>query len=241
MVRFVSMTWADLLSPCKPRKAAAHETCDINKHSCHSNSWLTTYFWYWQGSETNQNQQVGLFANKSTKTLVTDDTKIWISKILRPSEANMRKQTVIGSDNGLSPGWHSTIIRSRIRILVMRLLATNVKFKSKSMHFHWQKIHLKTSSGKWRPFCLGHNRINIFHDWIYTTHASIHLCICALLIETKMCRSLDSHISQTWPWNGIWKSLQHYTSSKRNALGVTVNFGKYCFTYPIFSFLQYSF
>ena len=66
--------------------------------------------------------------------------------------------TIISSDNGLSAGRRQAIIWTNAGILLIRPLETNfseilIKFHT----FSFKKIHLKTSSGKWRPCCLGLN------------------------------------------------------------------------------------
>ena len=52
------------------------------------------------------------------------------------------------------------------------------------MHFHSRKMHLKMSSGKWRPFCLGLNvlrwrlpasLIGNFY-WLLGLYGAIHFC-----------------------------------------------------------------
>ena len=64
----------------------------------------------------------------------------------------------VGSDNGLSPGRHQAIIWSNTGILLIRNLGTNFNEILIEIHtFSFKKIHLKMSSGKWRPFCLGLN------------------------------------------------------------------------------------
>ena len=66
------------------------------------------------------------------------------------------KQTIIGSDNGLSPGRRQAIISTNDGILSIRHLGTNVSEILIKIHtFSFKKIHLKMSSGKLRPFCLG--------------------------------------------------------------------------------------
>ena len=68
------------------------------------------------------------------------------------------KLTIIGSDNGLSPGRRQAIIWTNAGILLIRNLGTNFsKILSKIYTFSFKKIHLKMLSGKWRPFCLGLN------------------------------------------------------------------------------------
>ena len=70
------------------------------------------------------------------------------------------KLTIIGSDNGLSPGQRQTIIWPNAGILLIRTLGTNFReILSEIRTFSFKKIHLKMSSGKRRPFCLG---LNVF-------------------------------------------------------------------------------
>ena len=70
------------------------------------------------------------------------------------------KLTIIGSDNGLSPGRRQAIIWINAGILLIRPLKTNFSEILIKIHiFSFKKIHLKTSSGKWRSFCLGLNEL----------------------------------------------------------------------------------
>ena len=63
--------------------------------------------------------------------------------------------TIIGSDNGLSPGRRQAIIWTNVRILLIGPPGTNFSEMLIEIHtFSFKKIHLKMSSGKWRPFCL---------------------------------------------------------------------------------------
>ena len=72
--------------------------------------------------------------------------------------------TIIGSDNGLSPGRRQAIISTISGILLIRPLGTNFSELLIKIHtFSFKKIHLKMSSGKWRPFCLGLDKLT---DWI---------------------------------------------------------------------------
>ena len=66
--------------------------------------------------------------------------------------------TIIGSDNGLSPGRRQAITWTNVRILLIGPLGSNFIEMSIEIHtFSFKKIHLKMLSGKWRPFCLGLN------------------------------------------------------------------------------------
>ena len=65
---------------------------------------------------------------------------------------------IIGSDNGLSPSWRQAIIWTNAGILLIAPLGTNFsEILSEIDTFSFKKMHLKMSSGKCRPFCLGLN------------------------------------------------------------------------------------
>ena len=83
----------------------------------------------------------------------------------------VNKLTIIGSDNGLSPGRRQAIIWTNASRLLIGPLGTNFNETSIEIHtFSLKKIHLKMSSGKWRPFCLGPNvLIKMIHH---------HFCLC---------------------------------------------------------------
>ena len=78
----------------------------------------------------------------------------------------------IGSDNGLSPGRRQAIIWTNAGILLIGPLGTN--FSEFLIVIHtcsFNKMHLKMSSAKWRPFCPGLNVLKkitpIFRDPFY--------------------------------------------------------------------------
>ena len=71
--------------------------------------------------------------------------------------------TIISSDNGLSPGRRQAIIYTSAGILLIGPVGTNfneivIGIQTVSV----KKTHLKMSSGKWRPLCLGLNVLK--HD-----------------------------------------------------------------------------
>ena len=69
--------------------------------------------------------------------------------------------TIIGSDNGLSSGWGQAIIWTNAGILLVGPLGTNFSEILIRIHkFSFTKMHLKMTSGKWRPFCLSLNGLN---------------------------------------------------------------------------------
>ena len=72
------------------------------------------------------------------------------------------KLTIIGSDNGLSPGRRQAIIWTNTKILLIRTLGTNFSEILIAIHvFLFKKMPLKMSSAKWRPFRLGLNVLTL--------------------------------------------------------------------------------
>ena len=75
------------------------------------------------------------------------------------------KLTIIGSDNGLSPGRRQAIIWTNAEILLIRTLGTDFSEILSGIHtFSFKKMHLKMSSAKWRQFGLGLNLLNIHYN-----------------------------------------------------------------------------
>ena len=68
------------------------------------------------------------------------------------------KSTIIGSDNGVSPGQRQAIVWTNAGILLIR---TEGKYFSEILSenriFSFKKMDLKMSSAKLRPFCIGVN------------------------------------------------------------------------------------
>ena len=68
--------------------------------------------------------------------------------------------TIVGSDNGLSPGRRQAIIWSNAGILLIRTLGTNFsEILGEILSFSFSKMHLKISCAKWRLFGLGLNEL----------------------------------------------------------------------------------
>ena len=69
--------------------------------------------------------------------------------------------TIISSNNGLSPGRRQAIIWTNAGILLIGPLGTNFSEILFEIYISLsKKIHLKMSSGKWQPFCLGPNHFS---------------------------------------------------------------------------------
>ena len=63
--------------------------------------------------------------------------------------------TIIGPDNGLSPGRRQAIIWTNAGILLIKPLGTSFSETLIKIHtFSFNKTHLKMLFGKWWPFCL---------------------------------------------------------------------------------------
>ena len=72
------------------------------------------------------------------------------------------KLNIIGSDNGLSPDRRQAIIWTNAGLLLIGPLGTNFsEIFIEILTFSFKKIHLKVSSAKRRPFCLGLNVIDV--------------------------------------------------------------------------------
>ena len=64
-----------------------------------------------------------------------------------------KELTIIGSDNGLSPGWRQAIICTNAGLFLVRTLGTNFSEIFSEIHpFSFKKIHLKMSPAKWWTF-----------------------------------------------------------------------------------------
>ena len=81
----------------------------------------------------------------------------------RATHICVSKLTIIGSDKCLSPGRRQAIIWTKDGILLIGPLGTNFsEILSKIHTFSFKKMHLKTSSAKLWPFCLG---LNVLNQW----------------------------------------------------------------------------
>ena len=73
------------------------------------------------------------------------------------------KLTIIGSDNGLSPGRRQAIIITNAGILLIRPLGTNFsEILIEILTISFKKMCLKVSSAKWRLFSLSLNELTVF-------------------------------------------------------------------------------
>ena len=81
--------------------------------------------------------------------------------------------TIIGEDNGLSPGRRQAIIWTNTAILLIGPWGRNCNEILIGIHtFSFKKIHLEMSSVKWRPFCLGLN--DLTHRDLVIPHLTLN-------------------------------------------------------------------
>ena len=106
------------------------------------------------------------------------------------------KLIITGSDNGLSPGRHQAIIQTNAERLLIGPLWTNFsEILIKIQNFSFMKMHLKMSSWKWQPSCLG---LNILRQ-VWNDH---HLYWCGVSpLQTYEC---IQDRTQGWGW-GCYK------------------------------------
>ena len=88
-----------------------------------------------------------------------DDTALYLlTHWCRVTHICVGNLTIFGPDNGLSPGRRQAIIWTNAEILLIGHWGINFSGILIGIHtFSFKKIHLKLSSAKWRPFCLGLN------------------------------------------------------------------------------------
>ena len=100
--------------------------------------------------------------------------------------------TIIGSDNGLSPGQPQAIIWPSAGILLIGRLGTNFSEISIEIHtFSFKEMHLKMSSAKWLLFCLD---INV-----------LKMPISAPIVQQNMTNMFVMK-------NGLWKAISQHNN-----------------------------
>ena len=137
---------------------------------------------------------------------------------------SVSKLTIIGSDNGLSPDRRQAIIWTNAGILLIWTLGTNFTEISSEIHaFSFKKMHLKMSSAKWRPFCLGLNVLNCVMfffsfralKWVYLltlNHGSVSWQSCQNITTSYVfCAMLLEYV-------GFWPSHINHLMLKRTSL-----------------------
>ena len=119
--------------------------------------------------------------------------------------------SIIGSDNGLSPGWRQAIFWTNAGILLIRTLGTNASEILSEIHtFSFTKMHLKVSSAKWRLFRLG---LNVLRElvWVLSVYFSF--------VSTSGAVIHEEYVTKHWLWYTLRNTREHwlpYTLITRN-------------------------
>ena len=181
------------------------------------------------GNSTVCSKAFSVFTKKTSKLHITEPlyretihylwipfTKVQSTHWGRVTHICVGKQTIIGSDNGLSPGRRPAIIYTNAGILLIGPLGTNFsEISIKSLTFSFTKIRLKVSSAKWRPFCPGLNglirKAFPFYDVIMTPTRNI-IFVTVYTTDTIKCEQnynlLLKNINHVYVNDAIWfKSL----------------------------------
>ena len=122
--------------------------------------------------------------------------------------------TIIGSNNGLSPGWRQAIIWTNDGQLLIGPLGTNFsEILIEILTFSIKKMRLKVSSWKWRPFYLGRDKMAAIFQ---TTLSNAFSCMKMLEFRLKFHWSLFLRVQLTivhhwfrW-WLGADQATSHY-------------------------------
>ena len=120
----------------------------------------------------------------------------------------VRKLTFIGWDNGLSPGRRQAIIWTNAGILLIWPLGTNFNEILIGIHtFSFKKMHLKMSSAKWRPFCLG---LNVLKPSVgpdtYGLRSLVLICV------------IQPNLHKQWYSFMWWHIIEHVKATVLNSL-----------------------
>ena len=127
----------------------------------------------------------GVYTWKSSLYIETNHESpmflLWDTLIINPlthwgrvTHICISKLTIIGSDNGLSPERRQAIIWTNAGLLLIGPLGTNfIEILIGIQTFSFKKMHLKMSSAKQRPFCLGLNVLSVSPVYTWDPHPII--------------------------------------------------------------------
>ena len=143
----------------------------------------------------------------------------------RVTHISIGNLTIVGSDNGLSPGRRQAIIWTNAAILLIGPLGTNFSGMLSEIHtFSFKKMQLKMSSAKRRPFCLG---LNVLTHTLWLGDAIWRESVVALVII--WCLMAPSHYVKQWLLTGevLWHSPED--NFKGNAGDTYLRLYEFCY------------
>ena len=135
-------------------------------NNCICQQWSKDCFLEWVpfGSQTSGSGRVGITTVKQGLVWCTEGNYIlmeWLGQLNHWGWVRhicISRLTIIGSDNGLSPGWPQAIFWSNVQILLIGPLGTDFSEILIEIHiFSFGKMHLIMSSGKWQLLYLNLN------------------------------------------------------------------------------------
>ena len=110
---------------------------------------------------------------------------------------------IIGSDNGLSPGWCQAIIWTNAAILLIGHLWTNFsEILIEIRRFSFENMCLKVSSAKWQPFCLGLNVLTPF--MLAKEHEGQNRSMPWLLMTSLLTSPSHQWTCHQWTWHWLF-------------------------------------
>ena len=122
----------------------------------------------------------------------------------RVTQICVSKQTIIGSDNGLSPGRRQAIIWTNDGILLIGPLGTNFREILIEIHtFSFKKMNLKMSSGECRPFCFGLNVLTNTTQNAMCPHLAVTLNwrLGMWFWKCNLRTQITSYVNENFSWN----------------------------------------
>ena len=121
------------------------------------------------------------------------------------------KLTIIGSDNGLSPGRCQAIISNQCWNIVNWVLRTNFsEILIEVQRFSFKKMRLKMSSENWRPFCIGLNVLTLYftgHELDWRRKSTGHISHCQHWLTPEVRRDFSTFRSNIWMTSSSHRKL----------------------------------
>ena len=127
--------------------------------------------------------------------------------------------TIIGSDNGLSPGRRQASIWTNAELLLIGPWGTTFsEILIEIYTFSFKKMHLKMSSGKWWRFCLGLNVLNEYkavsmvsghvHHWHLVVTGLVAVITEKTIVAAVVCHIGSQTIMRINDTNTKWKQTK---------------------------------
>ena len=130
--------------------------------------------------------------------------------------------TIIGSDNGLSPGRAPSHYLNQCWNIVNRTLGNKLQWNLNAIEtFSFKEMHLKLSSAKWRPFCIGLSvlRQMLGTEWAHNATVTNQPAAVRCPDVGKCCRCRRIGAASGHWWMEFLASDRHRKMSGRQSYG----------------------